>query len=63
MITQKTPNSEIDKALTVKEEYMEARNSLIEDYTPIFEQNFGKVGSLEWIKRRELSVCSFYVNN
>ena len=35
MITQKTPNSEIDKALTVKEEYMEARNSLIEDYTPI----------------------------
>lgn len=48
MITQKTPNSEIDKALTVKEEYMEARNSLFEDDTPIFEQNFGKVGSPEW---------------
>ena len=42
---------------------MEARNSMIEDYTPILEQNFGKVGSPEWKKRRELSVCSFYVNN
>ncbi|MDE5631691.1 MAG: helix-turn-helix domain-containing protein [Muribaculaceae bacterium] len=32
---------------------MEARNSMIEDYTPILEQNFGKVGSPEWKKSVE----------
>ncbi len=27
---------------------MEAKNNMIEDYTPVLEQNFGKVGSPEW---------------
>ncbi len=32
---------------------METRNNMIEDYTPVLEQNFGKVGSLEWQKSVE----------
>ncbi len=32
---------------------MEARNNMIEDYTPVLEQNFGKVGSPEWEKSVE----------
>lgn len=27
---------------------MEAKNNIVEDYTPVLEQNFGKVGSAEW---------------
>ena len=29
---------------------MEAKNNIVEDYTPVLEQNFGKVGSAEWEK-------------
>lgn len=27
---------------------MEAKNNMIEDYTPVLEQSFGKVGSTQW---------------
>ena len=32
---------------------MEAKNNIVEDYTPGLEQNFGKVGSAEWEKSIE----------
>ena len=32
---------------------MEAKNNIVEDYTPVLEQNFGKVGSAEWEKSIE----------
>lgn len=32
---------------------MEAKNNIVEDYTPVLEQNFGKVGSVEWEKSIE----------
>ena len=32
---------------------MEAKNNMIEDYTPVLEQNFGKAGSPEWEKSVE----------
>lgn len=32
---------------------MEAKNNMVEDYTPILEQNFGKIGSPEWEKSIE----------
>ena len=38
---------------------LKAKNNMIEDYTPVLEQNFGKVGSEEWIKSIE-EAESFY---
>lgn len=32
---------------------MQTKNNMIEDYTPVLEQNFGKVGSAEWKKSIE----------
>ncbi len=32
---------------------MEAKNNIVEDYTPVLEQNFGKVGRAEWEKSIE----------
>lgn len=34
---------------------MEAKNNIVEDYTPVLEQNFGKVGSAEWEKSIEVA--------
>lgn len=38
---------------------MKAKNNMVEDYTPVLEQNFGKIGSPEWEKSIE-EAESFY---
>ena len=38
---------------------MEAKNNIVEDYTPVLELNFGKAGSPEWEKSIE-EAESFY---
>ena len=38
---------------------MQTKNNLIEDYTPVLEQNFGKAGSAEW-KRSIEEAETFY---